>query len=170
MNRNKKFIPVLLNRDAPDEKLRQVLSLSVKRGGLALNLPDDYDQNYQHSLLLSQPLDSAEQDIAALQQHQIKKDINKARSAREAEKISSLTHNLDDEEKHTLNLVTEKGASAWLNALPLKSTDYGSIKGTFVMHYVSDTAGSSETSHLNVHAVRHLSSPMPSIAQKEDIP
>ena len=128
---NEKLIPALFNRDAPDEKLREVQSLSVERGGLALNQPDDYYQSYQHSLLLSQPLDSAEPDIAALQQDQIKKDIKKERSAIEAEKIRSLIQNLDDEDKHTLNLVTERGASAWLNTLPLEKHGFWLNKADF---------------------------------------
>ena len=85
----------------------------------------------KHWLLSSLPLDSGEPDIFAVQQDQTKEDINEAGSVRENDELRLLIQKLDAEEKRNENLLTEKGAIAWLNGLPLEKHGLWLEKGDF---------------------------------------
>ena len=53
---NNNLIPALTNRDCPDKITRRVLSLPVRKSGLAINQPSVYRRIYSDSQNLSAPL------------------------------------------------------------------------------------------------------------------
>ena len=63
---------------------------------------------------------------------QILKEIKDEKKSIQKEMHDSIFASLDDERKRSLNLASEKGASIWLNTLPIKSMGYALNKQEFL--------------------------------------
>ena len=114
------LIPALTNRDCPDRITRRVLSLPVRNGGLAVNQPADYSRNYSDSQNLSAPLGDASSDLIILEQDRMKKQMHKERLKTATQKQKQIIGATNPDLSYALKLAREKGASSWLNALPIE--------------------------------------------------
>ena len=54
----KELIPALVSNTAYNEKFRQIFSLPLREGGLSIMLPEDREQDYEKSKLISNILAS----------------------------------------------------------------------------------------------------------------
>ena len=70
-------------------------------------------------------------DDPETQQSLIVKQIRKEKSTKIKEKISVLKEKLDENQRYALDLSIEKGASSWLNTLPLKRYHFDLTKTEF---------------------------------------
>ena len=120
------------------DHLRQLLLLPVREGGLGLPDLQDIDAMYKTSSAICEPLVQAVvnnspcnmYEISKLQQ-QIKTREQKTRSERIKTKSLSITNELPAPLKKCVSLAKKKGASAWLNVLPIESEGYCVNKSSF---------------------------------------
>ena len=112
-----KLIPALTGKQEVSEDDRLLFSLPVRDGGLNISLPEDRQQEINWSREMSSCL---ENDDAELQQTVVIKQIRKEKSSKIKEKMAFLKDRLHENQRYALDLAAEKGASSWLNTLPLK--------------------------------------------------
>ena len=72
---SEKLIPTLTGRDAPNETHRELLSLPLRMGGLNIQMPSDYSENYKWYKMTSEPLEKVAETI----QNRIFSDIKTAK-------------------------------------------------------------------------------------------
>ena len=126
-----KFIPAICGRNVSDLE-RQTIALPYRFGGLGIRNPvEAADDEYQASLKVTEPLVSLiisqECDLTKLDQQRVsalKKELVSAKEAKLAAEAETIAAQLDDKGKRLLKCAQEKGASAWLSALPLKKLGY----------------------------------------------
>ena len=104
-------------------------------GGLNIALPQDLHKNLEKSIELSTPLASFNNESFETQQCELEQTKislrQKADMQRELiSKKSGIENNLQ-EMKYTIQLASEKGASSWLNALPLSKHGFDRTKTEF---------------------------------------
>ena len=126
------FLPAIIDRAfGCDDKLREIFSLPARMGGLGVqNLAEISDAEYQYSRLVTKPLTEAIYEQAS-EYHENeekliedKKEVSKARNDFYIEKKEVMMESLDEKQKLMIKLASEKGASSWLTALPLKEYGY----------------------------------------------
>ena len=118
---------------------RKLWSLPVRMGGMGISIPSQIsDEQYENSRMINEKLTSK-----VLGQHKIYEDINtevnKAKSTIKAKKnerhqalLEEITSQMvNDEKLKALEASQEKGASSWLNALPLKTQGFLLDKQSF---------------------------------------
>ena len=134
------FLKVLFDNHEFNSVERNLWSLPVRLGGLGVPIPSQIsDEQYEHSRLINEKLTAK-----VIGQEKIYEDINmevnKVKSTIKAKKderhqnlLTEITTQMaDDEEKlKALEASQEKGASSWLNALPLKSQGFLLDKQSF---------------------------------------
>ena len=133
------FLKVLFDNHEFNSVERNLWSLPVRMGGLGVPIPSQVsDEQYEHSRLINEKLTSK-----VIRQQRIYEDINmevnKVKSTIKTKKeerhqnlLTEITTQVADEEKLTaLEASQEKGASSWLNALPLKSQGFLLDKQSF---------------------------------------
>ncbi len=125
------FIPAIVGRPiSPLE--RQILALPVRYGGLGIQDPTQTSQaEYEASEKITEELVSLiyqqNNDLANLDYFKIKKVKAEAKAEKEkrfTEEYGSIVSCLDPLTKRSIEAAKEKGASAWLTALPLKRMGY----------------------------------------------
>ena len=119
------FLKVLFDNHEFSRVERNLWSLPVRLGGLGVPIPSQVsDEQYEHSRLINEKLTSK-----VISQQKIYEDINM-----EVNKVKS-TIKAKKEERHqnlkALEASQEKGASSWLNVLPLKSQGFFLDKQSF---------------------------------------
>ena len=104
-------------------------------GGLNIALPQDLHKNLEKSIELSTPLASLNNESFESQEcefEQTKISLRqKADMQRELISKKSRIENNLPEMKYTIHLVWKKGASSWLNALPLSKHGFDLTKTEF---------------------------------------
>ena len=129
-----KFIPTIFG-SVVTEKEREIFSLPIRKGGLGItNLVENASKEFECSKVLTAPLVS----LIIMQGDKIPEDSKNARKEIEKknekyieEKSRILKENMTPKEKRTIELAEEKGASNWLNVLPLKDHGFVLNKGEF---------------------------------------
>ena len=116
---------------------RELFSLPLRMGGLNIALKQDLHKNFEQSNELSRPLASLSNDTFEIQQCELEqtKISLKRKADKQRELISKkirIKNNLP-EMKYTIQLASEKGASSWLNALPLSKLGLSSRRLICVM-------------------------------------
>ena len=110
-------------------------SLHLRMGGLNVALPQDLHKNLEKSIELSTPLASFNNDSLEIQQCELEQTKislrQKADMQRELISKRSRIENSLPEMKYTIQLASEKGASSWLNALPLSKHGFDLTKTEF---------------------------------------
>ena len=101
----------------------------MRDGGLNIVHPEDRVEELNWSRQKAACLDN-DQDAEA-QQSSIVKQVRKEKSAKIKGKISILKEKLDENQRYALDLSIEKGASSWLNTLPLKRYHFDLSKTEF---------------------------------------
>ena len=112
-------------------------------GGLNITLPPDVHNNFGQSIEFSSPLASFNNDAFEIQQFDLQQTKislrQKADMQREHISKKSRIENNVPERKYTNQLASEKGASSWLNALPLSKHGFDLTKTEFrdgiALHY-----------------------------------
>ena len=119
------MIPALTGKQEVSEDDRLLFSLPVRDGGLNISLPEDRLQEINWSREMSSCL---ENDDAELQQTVVIKQIRKEKSSNIKEKMTFLKDRLHENQRYALDLAAKKGASSWLNTLPLKRYHFNLTK------------------------------------------
>jgi hypothetical protein len=132
------LIPAILGREISVLE-REVLELPVRFGGLGLLNPvNTADREYKCSkeiteplvkLILKQELSLESLDRKGIQE--IKAKLTAEKEAKHEEQYKCLCDKVNSRTKRAIMLSREKGASAWLTALPLKSLSYTLNKQEF---------------------------------------
>ena len=126
------FIPAILDRVfSCTDILREVFSLPQRHGGLGIsNMTEVSDAEYGYSMRATKQLAEAiyRQDAEYLENeeelHDVKQAIRKERASFHTTKQERLLSEVSELGRLMINLASEKGASSWLTALPLKEFGY----------------------------------------------
>ena len=126
------FIPAILDRVfSCTDILRQVFSLPQRDGGLGIfNMTEISDAEYGFSIRATKQLTEAiycqdhEYHENDEELHDVKQKIRKERASFHKEKQEKLLSEVSELGRLMINLASEKGASSWLTALPLKDFGY----------------------------------------------
>ena len=133
------FIKVIFDNHDFNPIERQLWSLPVRMGGLSLPIPSEIsDEQYTNSRLINVALTSKVRDQQSIYED-VTKSVNEAKSAVALKKVEQNQKLLDTiraqlgtgDKGKALEAALEKGASSWLNALPLKSQQYAMDKESF---------------------------------------
>ena len=118
---------------------RKLWSLPVRMGGLGLIIPSEVsDDQYANSRLINEKLSSKVRDQITIYEditpsvNKAKSEVKSTKAARNQELLDGIVTQLGNSEKgKALEASLEKGASSWLNALPLKKYGYDMDKESF---------------------------------------
>ena len=100
-------------------------------GGLNIKLPSDHESYLEWSKETSLVLESQDLITAVTQQEKICTEIKKVKTDRTNQKKTNLINSLNETDKYAIDLASEKGASNWLNALPLSRYNFNLNKSEF---------------------------------------
>ena len=148
------IIPALTSRGEPLPIVREVFSLPLKSGGLAIDCPENHHDDYELSKKLSEPLEDKDPLTAELWQKRTLDDLLNAKKKKIAEKISNIKSVLSTEQRYALERASEKGATAWLNVLPLKRYGFQLNKSEFRDGLSLRYSWNPKTPHSTAHAER----------------
>ena len=125
------FIPAITGGHHCSEDERRLLSLPVRLGGLGLPIFSELcEREYNNSVKVTKQLAEKVQsqissyDIDRERQKEIETQIRKERKEYEEKTIEELKKKMNKECLRANELAQLKGASAWLNAIPLKDEGY----------------------------------------------
>ena len=136
-----KFIRCMLNNYEFSDLERTWFSLPPKLGGLGIVVPSELcDIYYNNSKAMTKSLvdgivnqhkqvenkNSEEQGTKS-----VKAEMRNQKEARNKEKFTQVKNQLNEEQQKILEATTEKGASSWLNTLPLKKQNFHLNKQLF---------------------------------------
>ena len=134
-----RLIPALTGRAAPSDMERALLALPVRLGGLGLiNLNNLSSMEFPGSTKISSPIT----DLIMLQQpgysHETreaqtlaKREVQRVKLERSKSSAEALLSTLPNRLQRAMELAQEKGASSWLNTLPLDEFGFTLHKGSF---------------------------------------
>ena len=125
------LIPNLVGKDTLKPQFREISSLPHKMGGLNIKLPSDHQSYLEWSKETSLVLESQDPVTPISQQEKICTKIKKLKTDRTNRKKTTFMNYLDETDKYAIDLASEKGASYWLNALPLNRYNFNLIKSEF---------------------------------------
>ena len=128
------FICTMLNKYHFSELERTWFSLPVKFGGLGIIVPSQLcDVYYDNSKavtkglvdrIVNQHKQTHTEDEEPNSNRQTKAEIKAQKKILDEEKIESVRSGITTRQQKILEATTEKGASSWLNTLPLKSHNF----------------------------------------------
>ena len=128
------FIRIMLNNYHFSDLERTWFSLPVKFGGLGIIVPSQLcDWYYENSKavtkclvdrIINQHKQTYTQEGECYSNKQAKAEIKSQKKVRDQEKLENLRVKLTVQQQKILEATTEKGASSWLNTLPLKSHNF----------------------------------------------
>ena len=132
------LIPALIGRHVSDLE-RRILALPYRYGGMGIRDPvQSADGEYRASLKVTQLLADLivrqVTDLSLLDRDKVKELKQEAKHEKEARfamEEAAIAIQLDEKSKRLLKCAQEKGASAWLSALPLKRLGYTINKQEF---------------------------------------
>ena len=133
------FIKSLLNGYKFSELERIWFSLPARLGGLGLNIPSELAPRYhQNSIRMTEVLvetivrqHDPEFVKREIDSKQVKITIKAEKNAIDEDKKKFVEEQLDERRQKVFTAITEKGASNWLNTLPLKEHNFYLDKQTF---------------------------------------
>ena len=105
--------------------------MQLKKGGLNIKLPSDYISFLEWLIKSSSVLDTNDPLTAISEQEKIYTKIKTLKTERTNQKRTNILNNLSDNEKYALELAPEKGASNWLNTVPLCKYNFNLNKSNF---------------------------------------
>ena len=133
-----KFIPALTGRLVSDEE-RALLALPIRLGGLGIVDPQTVsDSEFAASEKVTSPLVELilQQDLSfgchvVDAQHLAKSEVIASKRQAVEERATSVCDSLPSDLKRMISLLSEKGASSWLSALPVEEHGFALHKGAF---------------------------------------
>ena len=131
-----KFIPAIVGHHISDLE-RRILSLPTRLGGLGISNPIEMaPDQYQASKDVTKPLVQAclqgkgYEDKIIEEQLKAKRCL-KERKMTKSSKVNEVMLSSTHLQKRCLEMAQEKGASSWLNALPIKENGFALHKSEF---------------------------------------
>ena len=133
------FLKVLFNNYNFNEVERKLWSLPVRMGGMGIPIPSKMaDDQYSNSRKINDQLTTKVknqqtifEDIAPAVKR-AKDEVKKLKEIKNDELLAEITAEFGSSEKaKILEAIQEKGASSWLNALPIRSQGYALDKQSF---------------------------------------
>ena len=124
------LLPSLVVKDTLNPQFREISSLPLKMGGLNIKLPSDHESYLKCSKETPLVLESQDIFTAVTQQEKICTRIKKLKIDRTNRK-KNLINSLNETDKYAIDLASKKGASNWLNALPLSRYNFNLNKSEF---------------------------------------
>ena len=133
------FIKIIFDNHDFNANERKLWSLPVRMGGMGLPIPSEIsDEQYANSRLINNMLTSKVSNQQMIYED-VTMSVNQMKSAVASKKAERNQKLLDEiisllgtsEKGKALEAALEKGASSWLNALPLKSQQYAMDKESF---------------------------------------
>ena len=112
-------------------RYRKVFSLPLKEGGLSTLLPEDRANEYERFIRFGDPLQNHNAVDAEFHQEEILRKIRKEKQEQTRAKKLAMKDLINDKEAYSLDLAMGKGASRWLNTLPLNRYHFDLTKGAF---------------------------------------
>ena len=133
-----KFIPAIIGRKVTDME-RKIFSLPVRLGGLGIQNPMlTAEIEFRNSAIITKNLTKMiidqDADLSNYNAAQVKSDVAKLKAEKEQALIMQLEeikNGVDEKFRRTIELACEKGAGAWLSALPLQNMGYTLNKQEF---------------------------------------
>ena len=133
------LLPAIMGRDAFSDSERELFSFPTRLGGLGIiNLVKESNDFYLASKEITAPLSllilqQSKQcpDTVSSQQNQIKQTLKKRKRQKQNDQADTLKEDLAPQLQRAMELNQEKGASQWLNAIPLASQGFALHKGAF---------------------------------------
>ena len=134
------FIRIIFDNHDFNTTERKLWSLPVRMGGMGVPIPSEIsDTQYTNSRKINEMLTSKVREQNVIYED-ITKSVNHAKSGVKVEKaernqklLNEIIETLGASEKgKALEAALEKGASSWLNALPLKNQGYSLDKESFL--------------------------------------
>ena len=134
-----RLIPALSGKQAINDLERDWLALPIRHGGMGLIIPSVFAQSqYNASCKITRPLVdcllAGEKSISYKvfeSQYKILDDYTKKKRNDSKEELMRVREQLDTDKKRLLDIACERGASAWLSALPLADQGFDLHKGSF---------------------------------------
>ena len=105
--------------------------MPFKMGGMNIKLPSNHENHLEWSKKKSLVLESQDPVTAIIQQEKISTKIKKLKTNRTNQKKTNLIKSLNETDIYAIDLASEKGASSWLNALPLSRYNFNQNKQEF---------------------------------------
>ena len=132
------FIPAIIGRNISDN-FRKIFSLPVRLGGMGIEDPSETSQaEYTASKEITENLTSIiyrqDDDFTNYDRENISskvKEIKRINEDKLKEKCNLLMESLDEKSKKIFELAQEKGAGAWITALPIKALGFSLNKQEF---------------------------------------
>ena len=100
-------------------------------GGINIKLPSYHENYLEWSNETSIVLKSQDPITAVTQHEKICTKITKLKTDRTNRKKTTLINSLKETDKNAIDLASEKGASNWLNALPMSRYNFNLNKSEF---------------------------------------
>ena len=133
------FIKVLFNNYDFNTTERNLWSLPVRMGGMGLMIPSKIaDAQYSNSRKINEQLTAKVRNQQTIFEdiepgvRKAKAEVKKLKETRNNELLAEITAEMGSSEKAiALEAIQEKGASSWLNTLPIKSQGYAMDKQSF---------------------------------------
>ena len=132
------FIPAITDGHHCTQADRSLLSLPVRMGGMAIPVfAEMCDVEFQNSTLATNQLTTRirqqqhEYDIDKNLEKQIEQKIKKERAEKQEKMLEEVRKTMTKDQLRANDIAQLKGASAWLNALPLKDEGYDLNKREF---------------------------------------
>ena len=129
---NEQFLPRITGKEFFTDDMKEIFSLPSKLGGLGfISMAETSDLEYSNSVLMTQALTDAifyQKSTTAVdytKAEACRKQVSKNNKEYYESKRKSVHDKLSSSEQRQLDLASEKGASAWLNCLPL--SEYGFV-------------------------------------------
>ena len=123
------LLPNLIGEDTSNAQFREISSLPLKMGGLNIKLPSDHESYLEWSKETS--LYSQDPVTAKPQETKMGTKIKKIETDKTNRKKTNLMDSLDETNKYTIYLASEKAASSWLNDLPMNRYNFNLKKSEF---------------------------------------
>ena len=132
------LIPAIIGRKVSDLE-RRLISLPVRLGGLGIQNPMlTADTEFRNSTIVTENLTNLiinqEKDLSNYDACQVSEEIKKLKLEKEENllmQLQEIKNLVDDNLERSITLACEKGAGAWLTALPLQSMGYTLNKQEF---------------------------------------
>ena len=110
----------MLDHLSYNDRYRTVFSLQAKNGGLSFLLPGTRANEHERSFRICEPLQNHKAKSAEILKAEIRRKVRKVKQEQARAKTLAIKERINEKEAYFLDLASEKRASRWLSALPLK--------------------------------------------------
>jgi hypothetical protein len=132
------FIPAITGREVSDE-IRELLALPPRLGGLGIVLPtlksaEEFEASKAITKALVETIKTKQKtydDNVIAQQKAMKREVRQKRNLKKKKEAEDMKLKLPQHMKRNIIMAQEKGASSWLNVIPLKEHGFALHKGDF---------------------------------------